>query len=90
MRRPSTYEPMTKKSASRNERAFAHAPAKSATVVLDEQGRVRVALKLSDDAAKADVDAFRKKLSNRKAAESFLRDVGIITASGKLSRRFGG
>jgi hypothetical protein len=81
---------MIQKSHARTARPAAHAHEKGTTLVMDDQGRVRVALKLSDDAAKADVNALRKQLSNRKAAESFLQNVGILTRTGKLSRRFGG
>lgn len=61
------------------------------TVVRGEDGRIRVSLKISDPAARRDLAALKKEVTRTpKQAAAFLRDVGITTASGKLSKRFGG
>jgi hypothetical protein len=84
---------MGKAATKRTERASAAGQAERVpgTVVVDSQGSVRVALKLSDPAAKADVAALQREITrNRTQAAAFLREAGILTPSGKLSRRFGG
>jgi hypothetical protein len=49
------------------------------------------AVKLSDPAARHDVAALEKKItSSRQQATAFLREVGVLTPTGKLSRKFGG
>jgi len=80
----------TKSPSTPKARPSAHTHEKDLTVVLDNHSRVRWALKLSDAAAKSDMNALRKEVRTRKGAASFLREAGILTPTGRLSRRFGG
>ena len=46
---------------------------------------------LADPEMKSAVDAFQKKVTRTpEAARDFLKDVGILTASGKLASSYGG
>ncbi len=46
--------------------------------------------RLDDPALQARLSALQKSLTEPAKAREFLREVGIITQSGKLSRRYGG
>jgi hypothetical protein len=46
---------------------------------------------LADPEMKPVMDAYQRKITSSKAAaEDFLKKVGILTPSGRLSRRYGG
>ena len=54
-------------------------------------GRIVETRSLADPESAKDMEAFRRKISKSPAAAStFLKDVGILTPTGRLSRRFGG
>lgn len=60
-------------------------------IVRKADGSFHASLKISDPAAKADLKALRAQLtSSPENAAAFLHSAGITTASGKLSKRFGG
>jgi hypothetical protein len=48
-------------------------------------------LRISDPAARRDLIALQKSITRSpKEAEAFLRDMGLITPTGKLAKKFGG
>ena len=54
-------------------------------------GSYQVSLKISDPSARQDVKALQARITrNPKLAAAFLRDAGILTPTGKLTKRFGG
>jgi len=54
-------------------------------------GQFIESISLADPAAAADVAAFRKKITQSpETARQWLNQVGILTPTGKLSRRYGG
>ena len=54
-------------------------------------GTVVVARSLADPEAADDVAAFRARLTRSpQAARDFLQEAGILTPTGRLTRRFGG
>lgn len=82
---------MAKKNTSQKDQPRGHSARETVTTVLRApDGEVRVGLKISDAEAKADLAALRKTVSTKHGARKFLREVGILTPKGKLTRRFGG
>lgn len=64
---------------------------RGSTVVRSSDGSFKLALKISDPDARKDVKALQDKLiRSPKQAEALLRETGIHTATGRLTKRFGG
>lgn len=56
-----------------------------------DTARNTTSLKISDPAAQRDLAALQKSITRSpKDAEAFLREVGLITPTGRLAKKFGG
>lgn len=79
-----------KRSKSRSERPTA-ATQREQRIVRTEGARGTSVVKLSDPAARHDVAALERKItSSRQQATAFLREAGLMTPTGRLTKRFGG
>jgi hypothetical protein len=85
---PTTHSPRQR--AISQARASAAAERNRATVVLSSDNRVLATVKISDPAARRDLQALRRDIRNPNEAAALLREAGIATPQGRLSRRFGG
>lgn len=57
----------------------------------DSAGRIVETRSLADPESAKDLEAFRRKVNKSpETASAFLKDVGILTPTGRLSRRYGG
>lgn len=83
----------TSKSSKASSRPRAADPVvvRGSTVVRRSDGSFKLALKISDPDARKDVKALQDRLiRSPKQAEALLRETGLHTATGRLTKRFGG
>ena len=66
-------------------------PLHATHLVRTAKGEYVVSRSLSDPEMKPAVDAYAKQVTRtRTAAQQFLKDVGVLTGSGKLAKSYGG